>query len=94
MAFKVRMSSRANLEIHEAVSWYESKQLLLGDNFLKDLYQNLDRISSNPHQFIKNNGFWHAFLNRFPFVIVYQVKNETILVLSVFNTHQNPSKKP
>ncbi|MGO1584435.1 type II toxin-antitoxin system RelE/ParE family toxin [Mesonia sp.] len=94
MAFKVRLSSRANLEIYEAVSWYESRQLFLGESFLKDLYKNLERISSKPHQFIKRQDFWHALLNRFPFVIVYQVKNETILVLSIFNTHQNPSKKP
>lgn len=94
MVFKLKISSRASLEISEAISWYETQQLFLGESFLKDVYQNLERITSNPHQFKKSKDFLHVLLNRFPFVIVYQVKNEIILVLSVFNTHQHPSKKP
>jgi len=94
MVFKLKISSRASLEISEAISWYETQQLFLGESFLKDVYQNLERITSNPHQFKKSKDFRHVLLNRFPFVIVYQVKNEIILVLSVFNTHQHPSKKP
>lgn len=35
-----------------------------------------------------------AFLSRFPFLIVYEIVEEVVIVFSVFNTWQNPNKKP
>lgn len=44
-------------------------------------------------QIRKKPTFREMPLKRFPFVIIYELRSDKIIVFSVFNTHQNPDKK-
>lgn len=48
MAFKVVILKRAELEIDEAVIYYESVQKGLGKKFLKEYQENLKRLKKIP----------------------------------------------
>lgn len=48
MAFKVVILKRAELEIDEAVFYYESVQKGLGKKFLKEYQENLKRLKKIP----------------------------------------------
>ncbi|WP_010177275.1 type II toxin-antitoxin system RelE/ParE family toxin [Aquimarina agarilytica] len=95
MAFNLIIEQEAQLEIEDAIYWYESKQDGLGEEFLDYIggyFETL--ITGNPDFEIKRKPVFRELpLKRFPYVIVYEKINNDIIVYSVFNTYQNPIKK-
>ena len=85
----------AQREIDEALAWYESKQKGLGIEFLNYLESYFLVLKNESVSFqIKRRPFFRELpLKRFPFVIVYEVNNQHVIVYSVFNTYQDPKKK-
>jgi len=94
MIYPHGIKEEAELEIFEAYIYYEEKQIGLGDRFLGQLEKYLNRICKNPLHFPLKNGYREAFIKKFPFLIIYDFSQETVVVYSVFNTYQNPCKKP
>jgi hypothetical protein len=95
MAFKIFITERAQLNIEDAIDYYEFKREGLGFEFYADLMSNLNYIIENPFMFpIKVRPFREYPLSTFPFVIIYDVVDHTVIITSVFNTHLNPTKKP
>ena len=81
----------ATIETIEAFRWYEEQREGLGFEFLDSFYSNL---LDNPH----THSFYEdtvrqGRLNRFPYLVVYEVFNNAIVVYSVFMEKQNPVKK-
>ena len=95
MDYKIRILPRAKLEINDAFKWYSSKNLKLGKEFLKEINLIFDFLFFDPFLFIINEkGYRQVPLKRFPYIIIYRIFKDQILIQSVFNTHQNPTKKP
>ena len=95
MVFEVELLPRAELETIDAISWYESRRKGLGQEFLLSLNFEIQRISNNPFQFpVSRNPFRKVIVRNFPFLIIYRVTEKNILIHSVFNTYQNPNRKP
>lgn len=94
MAYQFEIKEEANFEIIEAYRYYEAKQIGLGEQFLSHLDIYFERIKDNPQHFPqKRKPYREAFIKRFPFLVVYEITKTTIIVYSVFNTWQNPTKK-
>lgn len=88
------VKDEANIDIIEAYLYYEEKRIGLGEEFLEHLDTYFDRIITNPEHFPKKRKpYREAFLKRFPFLIIYEITKEKVIVYSVFNTWQNPKKK-
>lgn len=95
MTYKLILKSNAHKELAEAIEYYQSKKKGLGLKFLKCTQKFFDRITKNPlHYPLKSNQFREAYIQKFPYVIIYELIDNEIVVFSVFNTHQNPTKKP
>jgi plasmid stabilization system protein ParE len=96
MAYSLELVELAELDIDNAIEWYESKLSGLGDQLLVELRSTLRAIQDNPEAFqVRRKGIYRECpLTRFPYLIVYRIEAKRIVVLSVFNTHQNPFKKP
>ncbi|NDV14577.1 type II toxin-antitoxin system RelE/ParE family toxin [Muricauda sp. TY007] len=94
MTYILEVKDEANLEIIEAYLYYEEKRRGLGEEFLEHLDSYFDRITTNPKHFPqKRKPYREAFIKRFPFLIVYEVIKNKVIVYSVFNTWQNPEKR-
>jgi toxin ParE1/3/4 len=68
----------------------------LGEEFLAELEKTYNKISNNPkyNTFIDDKKVIRDLhLYRFPFVVVYRIKNNTIEIISVHHTKKYPSKK-
>lgn len=91
---KVIFTTRANNDILNAFNYYESAQKDLGDYFLNSLENSITSIDSNPdiYKFV-HKSFQQAKVKRFPYVIVFECNDKEIIILTVFNTYQNPIKK-
>ncbi|MCF6348894.1 MAG: type II toxin-antitoxin system RelE/ParE family toxin [Flavobacteriaceae bacterium] len=95
MKYTLEIKDYANEEIRSAYLYYEDKRVGLGEEFLKHLNIYFDRIQNYPEHFPeKRNPYREVFIKRFPFLIIYEIEKRKIIVYSVFNTWQNPSKKP
>jgi hypothetical protein len=94
MAYELEIKEEANLETIEAYLYYEKKRPGLGEEFLEHLDAYFDRITVNPKHFPqKRKPYREAFIKRFPFLVIYEITRNKVIVYSVFNTGQNPEKK-
>ena len=67
----------------------------MGLLFLNQVEKYLESIQRNPMQYpSKRKPFREAFIKLFPYVIIYEVIEDEVVVYSVFNTHRNPDDKP
>jgi len=95
MIYQISLSPNAEADLLEAALWYESKQIGLEVKFTKKVESYFFRIQNNPLHFpLKKGNLREAYIQKFPYVIIYQIIENKIIVFAVFNTHQNPTKKP
>lgn len=88
---KINFLEVAQLELDEAVAYYNYELSGLGDVFLADALKALDRIAAVPEA-------WYSFsartrrclLRRFPYAIIYQIREAEILVVAVAHQHRGP----
>ncbi|MHC1729050.1 MAG: type II toxin-antitoxin system RelE/ParE family toxin [Syntrophobacteraceae bacterium] len=82
----------AEIELDEAIQFYNYEAAELGDDFLAEVLEALDRIARFP-------AAWHPCsqrtrrcqTRRFPYGIIYQVREEDILVIAIANLHREPN---
>lgn len=94
MGYRIEVRSLAAVEIIEAYDWYEQQKEGLGLEFLNELDVFYDSLLRNPHTY----GYYEepvreGKVKRFPYMVVYEVFNEVIVIYSVFMAKQNPEKK-
>lgn len=96
MVYKLDIWNKAKIEIIEGYSWYESKKFNLGIEFIEEVEEMFNYINKYPeHYQIKYRGrYREAVLKRFPYLIIYEIIQQTIVVYSVFPSKDNPNKKP
>ncbi|QJP34266.1 type II toxin-antitoxin system RelE/ParE family toxin [Nonlabens sp. Ci31] len=94
MKCSLEIKDEANLETIEAYLYYEGKRTGLGEEFLEHLSIYFERITTNPKHFPKKRKpYREAFIKRFPFLIIYEIEKNKVIIYAVFNTWQNPEKK-
>lgn len=98
MLYLLIIKEEAHVDIGNAYKYYEGKQIGLGEKFLQALVKRFNDLSQHPthYSFIEENAkriFRDVKLEKFPYVIVYEISNEEVIVYAVFNVHQNPAKK-
>lgn len=89
------VKEEARLEIIDAYQYYENARTGLGEIFLNHLDSCFERIISQPLHFpIKRTPYREAVVSKFPFLVIFELLEKSIVVYSVFNTWRNPEKKP
>ena len=90
LAFHRRVQGEAN----EAVEWYEDQREGLGIDFFDKIQEGLEQIRLHP----KNFGFWLTSkrirrfkLKRFPYDILFEIKEDRIKVLCVRHEKRHPN---
>jgi len=96
MVFKIKILPLAENEIDESIEFYESRSKGLGKQFLSYLKSYLKVLKTNPELFEikKEPGYRELTLVKFPFVIIYEIFGNEVIVYSVFHTSRNPQRKP
>jgi hypothetical protein len=94
MAYKLEIRPLATMEVIDAYDWYELQREGLGAEFLNELETFYTSVLRNPTSY----GFYdkavrQGKMNRFPYVIVFEIFDESVVVYSVFMTKQDPGKK-
>jgi toxin ParE2 len=81
----------AQKELDDAIEYYNYEVQGLGDAFLAEVLNALDRISKFPEA-------WHPCskrtrrcqTRRFPYGVIYQIREKEILIVAIANLHRKP----
>lgn len=88
----VRLLPAAQVELDEAIHWYAKQALGLGNSFLVEFLRTIQLIERHAQG-------WHPLshntrrcrLRRFPYGVIYNVDQDTILVVAVAHLHRRPA---
>ena len=92
---KVTTTVATKNEVAEICVWYEKQRRGLGQEFFAEYESSIDRIQAAPLQFAKleqrpkGSEVRRYLLDRFPYLIVYQVLETEIVVLAVMHAHRS-----
>jgi plasmid stabilization system protein ParE len=87
----VRLLEIACIELEDAVAHYNSECPGLGYEFADEVMRTIRRIVEHPTA-------WHTLsartrrciTHRFPYGVVYQMRDEELLIVSVMHLHRHP----
>jgi hypothetical protein len=81
----------AEEELEEAVAHYDGISAQLGSEFLKEIELAMARIRAYPRAWPKvSRRARRCRLNHFPYGLVYQDRNNFMLVIAVMHLHRRP----
>ena len=88
---KVRFLSPANIELDEAVKYYDHQLPGLGFRFFQELDATIQRIRFMPEAWTKiGDRTRRCILKGFPYALFYTVEKDDILITAVANLHRDP----
>lgn len=88
---EIRFFEIAQIELDEAIEYYNSESPGLGNSFLLETLNAIERIRRFPnawHRF--SNNTHRCQLRRFPYGIIYQIQKAEIIIVAVANLHRKP----
>ena len=92
---KLRYTNKSKEGLEIAIAWYEKQRRGLGFEFLDCIEVAIKSIVERPELYqIYYSQFRGCIVRRFPFVIFYTIENNEIIVHSVFDSRQDPQKRP
>jgi len=91
MAYKVIFQKEALDKIQDAFDWYEGQKLGLGYELIEEIEICNDYLSINPQQYSFINDLYRRVkTNRFPYLLVYEIEEKTVIVLNFRHVKQKP----
>jgi len=89
---KITFLEEAEIELDEAIEYYNFTYPGLGDQFLEEILSTLNRIAKFPDA-------WHPLTpnirrcqtKRFPYGLIYSNLDQEILIIAVSNLHRKPN---
>ena len=93
-SYQIKIEERALLDIQQGFNYYEEQQPNLGVRFNNSVFQAFEVLKRNPFYQIRYDNFRCLPINKFPFMIHYEVEgaSKTIIIYAVINTYRDPSK--
>ncbi|HMN24626.1 MAG TPA: type II toxin-antitoxin system RelE/ParE family toxin [Ignavibacteriaceae bacterium] len=81
----------AKFELTHSVEFYQTKESNLGLEFLEDVYNAITRVLEFPKSFPKfSANTRRCLVNRFPFAIIYQIRENEIFILAITHLSRKP----
>lgn len=95
MAAKIVVLREAELELEEAIEWYEARRVGLGGEFLGCVETIFQHVAESPvlHEKVKGD-YRRVLVRRFPYAVFYEFDSQTniVTIYAVFHTSRNPRK--
>ena len=93
MTYKLITSPETEKDIDKAVEWYADIRKLIAKRFLSELRAVRKYIHKNPEKIqIKYNNVRVVFLKKFPYGLHYILDKNTVTIIALFHTADDPQK--
>jgi toxin ParE2 len=88
---RIRFLEIAQIELDDAYEYYNLELPELGEAFLSEVLNALDRIGKFPEAWQPSSKRTRRCqTRRFPYGIMYQIRKDEILVVAIANLHRKP----
>lgn len=96
-SYEVLITPEAHMEMTEAYNWYQRRKRGFGGDFLRALNDRLAAIEREPNSYPvvlthKSREIHRALLKRFPYGIIYFIKDRTVIVIACFHASRDPKQ--
>jgi plasmid stabilization system protein ParE len=92
--YQLIIRPRATEMAEKAYDWYEGQQPGLGKLFIAELISCYDKLETWPAAYtVINKNYRHIVLKTFPYVVIFEIFEDKVVIFSVFHTSQSPRKK-
>jgi plasmid stabilization system protein ParE len=92
--YQVVMMPGATQMLQDAYDWYELQKIGLGEVFLAEINNGIDKLESWPIAYSKlRSNYRQIILRTFPYVLVFEIVKNDVVIYAVFHTSRNPRKK-
>lgn len=94
---RIRILDEAEAEIESARHYFNQQAFALGDRFLDDLEQVLDRIEANPGSCPRletlpaSEPYRRALLKVFRYAVIFEILGEEVVVVAIAHTSRKPN---
>jgi len=81
----------AEVELNEAIEWYETRELGLGLDFATQIHAAVQRALAFPFAWQEmGSDIRRALVHRFPYGVLYVAEPEHLLSIAVMHLHRQP----
>ena len=94
----LRVLPEARLETGQAAEWYEDERPGLGEDFLQEVEAAYLKIEEHPRRHLRvsiagleEREFHRVTLRRFPYKVIYEIRENDIVVVAVAHGHRKPN---
>jgi mRNA-degrading endonuclease RelE of RelBE toxin-antitoxin system len=97
MGYNLILTDEADQDTADAYLYYEGQLEGLGDRFLHELQHLYDQLKDNPEHygyFSKNQkyNYRRVAINHFPYLVIYRVINDFVVVQVIHNSNRDNTK--
>lgn len=93
MDYNLITTPETEKDIDVAVEWYVNIRKQTAKRFITELRVAQGYITKNPNKIaIKYDNVCVAYLKKFLYGLHYTLKNNTIIIVALFHTSENPQK--
>jgi|ERR1035437_3941516 hypothetical protein len=96
MAYRLIILQAAAKDTLEGYNYYEQLQQGLGDRFLSEVLERYNDISKHPQYYgfvDEHHIIRDVILKSFPYLVVYEVEDDAVIIYAVHCTYKHPDKK-
>jgi len=93
MNYEILLQSEAVTDIQGAFDWYEHKRFGLGDEFMSEIEDGLERLSRHPQHYSATTQKYRKLrIKRFPYLIVFEIEDLKVIINAVRRISQEPKR--
>jgi plasmid stabilization system protein ParE len=94
MPYSVSLKPGAESDAEQAYNWYEEQRTRLGEEFLSELENIYAKLETLPTAYGKLTRIYRrASLKRFPYIVIFEIRRQEVIVYAVFHTSRKPRLK-
>jgi plasmid stabilization system protein ParE len=92
MKYRVVLSSHAEQDLSDIVSWYDAIDRRVTDRFDAEVHRAFTFIEENPFLYARTQGDRRRTkLPSFPYLVIYEILAEAVVVIAIFHTSRLPT---
>ena len=92
MKFEIEIKQEAREDIADIFLWYEEHQVHLGYRFLDVFEERIAFLQKDPQVYSKKyKTFRQALVSKFPYLIIFEISGNIIIVFAVIHAKRKPS---
>lgn len=87
----IKFLAPAEAELLDAIAYYNTQSEGLGYEFAAEVKRTIERIIQYPEAWFQlSKRTRRCRTNRFPYGVIYQVKNNTVIIVAVMHLSRHP----